>query len=163
MGESPSGARIGFRILRGLLTLTLLAAFSACVSVAVRNQAPPPDAAFRESLVDYATTLLGRPYRNGAKGPDAFDCSGYVYFVYGRFDVTVPVSTEGLSKVGREVSREDVTIADLAIFTIKGDRHVGIMINTLEFIHASKSRGVTIDSIDAPYWKKNFSHFRRVL
>lgn len=163
MGKGSSGSRISFLILWGLLILPVLAALSGCVSAPMKNQGPPPYAAFREVIIDYATTLLGRPYRNGAKGPDAFDCSGYVYFVYTMFGVTVPVSTEGLSKTGTEVSRDDVAMADLAIFTIGGDRHVGIMINGLEFIHASKSRGVTIDSIDAPYWKKNFSHFQRIL
>ena len=163
MGKVPSGLRLGFRIFRGLLIVPLLAAFFGCVSIAVKDREPSPDAAFRESIVDYATTFLGRPYRNGAKGPGAFDCSGYVYYVYGRFGVAVPISTEGLSKAGREVPREDVLRGDLAIFRIKGDPHVGIMINGLEFIHASKSKGVTIDSIDAPYWKRNFSHFRRIL
>jgi hypothetical protein len=37
------------------------------------------------------------------------------------------------------------------------------MINRLEFVHASKSRGVTVDSVDAVYWKRAFSHFRRIL
>jgi hypothetical protein len=162
--DSPGSKLQGIHklILRGLAILFLLAALTGCVSTAVQNQARPPDAAFRECIVDYAVTLLGKPYRNGAKGPDAFDCSGYVYFVYSRFGIVMPVSTEGLSKAGREVSREDVVMADLAIFSIKGDRHVGIMINSLEFVHASKSKGVMIDSIDAPYWKKNFSHFQRV-
>ena len=152
----------GFRILLGLLILPAVAAAFGCVStVAKVHEAPPPT--LRDNIVDYATTLLGKPYRNGAKGPDAFDCSGYVYYVYGRFGVPVPVSTEGLSKVGREVSREDIMRGDLAIFRIKGDHHVGIMINGLEFIHASKSKGVMIDSIDAPYWKRNLSHFQRIL
>ena len=163
MGKAPPRSSKVLLVLQGLVVLSLLAALLGCVSTAVRTQAPAPDAAFRECIVDYAVTLLGMPYRNGAKGPNAFDCSGYVYFVYSRFGVVVPVSTEGLSRVGREVSREDVVMADLAIFSIKGDRHVGIMINSLEFIHASKSKGVMIDSIDAPYWKRNFSHFQRVL
>ena len=92
---------LGFRILPGLLIIPLLAAVFGCVSTGVTNREPSPDAIFRKDIVDYATTLLGKPYRNGAKGPDAFDCSGYVYYVYGRFGVAVPVSTEGLSKVGR--------------------------------------------------------------
>jgi len=163
MGKAPSGSPKGLLILWGLIILSLFPALASCVSTIVRNQTPPPDTVLRGHIVDYAVTLLGKPYRNGAKGPDAFDCSGYVYFVYSRFGVVVPVSTEGLSKAGREVSRDDVVMADLAIFLIKGERHVGIMINSLEFVHASKSKGVMIDSIDAPYWKKNFSRFQRVL
>ena len=115
------------------------------------------------NIVDYAVTLLGKHYRNGAKGPDTFDCSGFVYYVYGRFNVGVPVSTAGLNKAGYEITREEIAPGDLAIFRISQDYHVGIVINRLEFIHASRSRGIAIDSIDAPYWKRNFSHFRRIL
>ena len=75
----------------------------------------------------------------------------------------MPVSTEGLNKIGYEVGRSDVGSGDLVIFLIKHEYHVGIMINRLEFIHASKSRGVTVDSVEAAYWKRNFSHFRRIL
>ena len=89
--------------------------------------------------------------------------SGFVYYVYGRFNVVVPLSTAGLGKAGHPISRDDVAAADLAIFKISGDYHVGIMMNRLEFIHASKSRGVVVDRIDAPYWRRNFTHFRRVL
>jgi cell wall-associated NlpC family hydrolase len=117
----------------------------------------------RDDLIEYAITQLGKPYRSGAKGPQAFDCSGFVYYVYGRFDITLPVTTEGIMGVGFELSRDDIAAGDLALFRIKGDMHVGIMINALEFIHASKSRGVAIDSIDFPYWRQTLSHFRRVL
>jgi cell wall-associated NlpC family hydrolase len=114
-------------------------------------------------IVRYAVTLLGKPYKNGAKGPDAFDCSGFIYYVYGRFGMAVPVSTEGLDNIGYEIGRSDVASGDLVVFLIKHERHVGIMINRLEFIHASKSRGVTVDSVETAYWKRNFSHFRRIL
>jgi cell wall-associated NlpC family hydrolase len=116
-----------------------------------------------DDIIRYAVTLLGKPYRNAAKGPDAFDCSGFVYYVYGRFGMKVPVSTDGLDKIGYEIGGDDIAPGDLVVFRIKRDLHVGIMINRLEFIHASKSRGVTVDSIDGAYWKRNFSHFRRIL
>ncbi len=134
-----------------------------CAPKSVRLYEPAPPSELRGNIVDYAVTLLGKQYRNGAKGPDVFDCSGFVYHVYGRFNIVVPVSTAGLNRVGYEISRDDIEAGDLAIFRISQDYHVGIMINRLEFVHASTSRGVAIDSIDAPYWKRNFSHFRRIL
>jgi cell wall-associated NlpC family hydrolase len=134
-----------------------------CAPKQVRIYEPGPSFEARANLIEYAVSLLGKPYRNGAKGPNAFDCSGLVYHVYQRFDATVPVSTEGLSKTGYEVSKEEVAAGDMAVFRLKGGLHVGIMINTLEFIHASSSRGVAIDSIDLPYWKRSLSHFRRLL
>jgi cell wall-associated NlpC family hydrolase len=152
-----------FRLIVGLAALCLVLSTSGCAPKSVRPYESAPSYELRGSIVDYAVTLLGKNYRNGAKGPDSFDCSGFVYYVYGRFNVAVPVSTAGLNKAGYEVPRDDISPADLAVFKISRDYHVGIMINRLEFIHASKSRGIAIDSIDAPYWKRNFSHFRRVL
>jgi cell wall-associated NlpC family hydrolase len=134
-----------------------------CAPKKVRVYDSLPTVGGRDGLIEYAITLLGKPYRSGGKGPNAFDCSGLVYHVYQRFDATVPLSTEGLARIGREVSREDMAAGDLAVFRLKGGLHVGIMINALEFIHASSSRGVAIDSIDFPYWKRSFSHFRRIL
>jgi peptidoglycan DL-endopeptidase CwlO len=117
----------------------------------------------RADVIEYALSLLGKPYRNGAKGPTAFDCSGFVHFVYGRFNAEVPVSTDRLVRTGYEVSREEATPGDMVFFLIKGDMHVGIMINPLEFVHSSKSRGVAVDSLDLPYWRKGFLQFRRIL
>ncbi len=145
-----------------LLALALVGSF-ACAPKHVEVYEPPTPTLGRTDIVDYAITLLGRPYRNGAKGPGAFDCSGFVHHVYERFDVMLPVSTDGLSRVGVQVSRNELTPGDLAIFRIKGEMHVGIMINALEFIHASTSRGVAIDSIDFPYWQNTLLYFRRVL
>ena len=144
------------------IVLSLLATFG-CAPKVVRTYESAPAARMSGDIVRYAVTLLGKPYKNGAKGPDAFDCSGFVYYVYGRFGMAVPVSTEGLDKIGYEIGRSDVASGDLVVFLIKRERHVGIMINRLEFIHASKSRGVTVDSVKAAYWKRNFLHFKRIL
>lgn len=152
-------------IVRFSLTLLLVFVLSApfgCAPKKIKVYESESALLARSSLVEFAITLLGKPYRSGAKGPQSFDCSGLVHYVYGRFDVMMPVSTEGLGKVGCEVSRGNMAAGDLAVFRIKGDTHVGIMINAFEFIHASKSRGVAIDSLDLPYWQRNLSHFRRV-
>jgi cell wall-associated NlpC family hydrolase len=150
-------------LLAGMAALLLILIVPGCAPKSVRPYESSGTSEMRGSIVDYAVTLLGKPYRNGAKGPDTFDCSGFVYYVYTRFNVAVPVSTAGLNKTGYEVSRDEIFPGDLAIFRISSEYHVGIMINRLEFVHASKSRGVAIDSVDATYWKKYFSHFRRVL
>ena len=151
------------RLFLDLALLSFLLSALGCAPKAVKLYEPTPPSDLRGNVVDYAVTLLGKPYKNGAKGPETFDCSGFVYYVFGRFNVVVPVSTEGLNKTGYEISRGDVLAGDLAIFRIYRDHHVGIMINGLEFVDASKSRGVVIDSLDAPYWRRNFSHFRRIL
>jgi cell wall-associated NlpC family hydrolase len=154
--------RIASLVLAAIAASALLAPLG-CTPKRVRLYEAQPVVEPRDNLIEYAITLLGKPYRSGGKGPNAFDCSGFVYHVYQRFDMKVPVSTEGLSKIGYTVSREEMIAGDIAIFNLKGGMHVGIMINPLEFIHASSSRGVAIDSLDFPYWKRSFSHFRRIL
>jgi cell wall-associated NlpC family hydrolase len=107
--------------------------------------------------------LLGKPYRSGAKGPDAFDCSGLVHYVYKQASIVVPVTAQQLDKAGYEIAGEDVLPADLIVFKIKSAYHVGIMINKKEFIHSSRSKGVSIDSAEQPYWKRGMLGFRRVM
>lgn len=152
-----------FKLFVSLLVLLSLVMAFGCAPKKIRVYESAPVSEVRENLVQYAATLLGKPYRNAAKGPDAFDCSGLVYHVFKRFDIAVPNSTNGINRAGYQVSRDDILAGDLVIFTIKKDFHVGIMINRREFIHASTSRGVAVDSVDANYWRRSFSHFRRVL
>jgi cell wall-associated NlpC family hydrolase len=117
----------------------------------------------REDIVQTAISLHGSPYRNGAKGSDAFDCSGFVHYVYKRSGITLPVSTDKLVKAGTEIPGDQVQPGDLVFFKIKKDLHVGIMINRKEFIHASKSRGIALDDIEAKYWKRSHLSFRCVI
>lgn len=42
------------------------------------------------AVVAEASRHAGKPYRWGAAGPNAFDCSGYTLYVYGRFGKRLP-------------------------------------------------------------------------
>ena len=163
MTGSRRGSRKDIRLFVSLLVVSSLFPLFGCAPRTINLHDSGQGPQVRDDLVRYAVTLLGKPYRNAAKGPDAFDCSGFVHHIYKRFDITLPVSTAGLNRVGYEIPRSDVLAGDLIVFRINGAHHVGIMINNLEFIHASKTRGIAIDSVDAGYWKRNFSHFSRVL
>jgi cell wall-associated NlpC family hydrolase len=117
----------------------------------------------RNSVVVSALALQGKPYKNGAKGPDAFDCSGLVYYVFKQQRVSLPPPAEAQGRAGREIDRESIQPGDLVFFKIKDDFHIGIMVNGGEFVHASSSRGVAIDSVTAVYWQKRLVGFRSVL
>ncbi|MBA4390213.1 MAG: hypothetical protein C0399_04670 [Syntrophus sp. (in: bacteria)] len=110
-----------------------------------------------------ALSLQGKPYRNGARGPDFFDCSGFVYFVFKQHRVSLPLTAEGQGGVGYDIPRDGVQPGDLVFFKIDRGWHVGITLNRNEFVHASKSRGIVVDSVDARYWRKRFLFFRSVL
>jgi cell wall-associated NlpC family hydrolase len=116
----------------------------------------------RSNVVVSALAMQGKPYKNGAKGPDAFDCSGFVYYVF-KQHVLLPPPAEAQARAGREIDRNGTLPGDLVLFKIDGDFHIGIVVTGTDFVHASKSRGVAIDSVDATYWRKRLVGFRSVL
>ena len=124
---------------------------------------PEPLSASRVNVVRASIDLLGKTYKNGGRGPDAFDCSGLVYYVYRRVGVILPATAEEQGRVGVGVSRESILPGDLVVFKIKRDFHVGIVLNEREFVHASNSRGVAIDDLSLPYWTRSLQGFRSVL
>ena len=71
--------------------------------------------------MDKAIKLLkeqvGKPYVWGANGPDSFDCSGLVRYIYkNALGKDIPRVSEDQSKVGQAVSREDLQPGDLVFF-----------------------------------------------
>ena len=146
---------------RLVLLITVFAILYGCAPKQVKVY--ETETRTRSEVVQQAFNLLGKPYKYGAKGPDAFDCSGFIYFVYQRVGITLPVITEGQIKCGYGVSGDSVQPGDLVFFKIKNDLHAGIIINKKDFIHSSKSRGVAVDDINESYWRKSLFGFRNIL
>ena len=62
---------------------TLLAALAAVVSLIIVSPAPHASAStLGTTAVSVAAAQKGKPYRYGAAGPSAFDCSGLVKYVF---------------------------------------------------------------------------------
>jgi len=43
-----------------------------------------------DDVIAQATTELGRPYVYGAEGPNSFDCSGLMQWVFGKIGISLP-------------------------------------------------------------------------
>lgn len=123
----------------------------------------------RDSLISFAKSFLGTPYVYGRKDPKVgFDCSGFNYFIFENFNITVPRSSSGFKNFGKKIAVEDVKIGDVLIF--KGYRdssiigHVGIVYEAngadSKFIHASsgKAMQVTISELNSAHYSKRFMH-----
>ncbi len=141
--------------------MTVLALLNGCAPKQVKIN--ETGSRIRSEIVREAVNLLGKPYRSGAKGPDAFDCSGLVYYIYQKVSIVLPGMTEGQIELGYGVSNDSVQPGDLVFFKIRKDLHAGIMINRNEFIHSSKSRGVAVGDINESYWRKSLIGFRSIL
>ncbi|MCM1111233.1 MAG: C40 family peptidase [Clostridium sp.] len=132
------------------------------------------NAELKESLVDYAKKYVGTRYRRGAKGPTAFDCSGFTSYIFRNFGYTLSPASSLQGIQGEPVSMSEVEVGDLMFFSgRRGGKtvgHVGMVVDVdretgaVKFIHASTSRGVVIDNYpDGGYYSKRFLHARRVL
>lgn len=96
------------------------------------------------SVVSIALSLLGRPYRWGASGPYAFDCSGFTMYVYAQVGISLPHSSAAQYGCGDRVSYSELEPGDLVFFARRGGRisHVGIYIGNGLFVHAPQTGDV---------------------
>jgi peptidoglycan DL-endopeptidase CwlO len=93
-------------------------------------------AATRATALDHAMSKIGSPYRYGASGPNAFDCSGLVSWAFKKAGKSLPRTSRAMSTVGTPVSRSDLQPGDL-VFFYKPVSHVGIYIGDGKIVHAS--------------------------
>ncbi len=118
-----------------------------------------------DKAIDLLKQQLGKPYVWGNEGPDSFDCSGLVQYVYkNALGKDLPRVSYEQCKVGQAVSREDLQVGDLVFFdTMNKGRvsHVGIYIGNNEFIHAANSKKGVIKSTLTGYYDKKFVNARR--
>ena len=99
-------------------------------------------------------------------GPDAFDCSGFVQFVFKQVGVNVPRSVREQLSAGAAVEDGDLRAGDLVFFSIDHEvvTHVGIAMGGDLFIHAPSSRGVVrTERLSGSYWLSRFAGARRVI
>lgn len=98
-------------------------------------------------VIAYAKTFLGTPYVYGATGPNSFDCSGFVQYVYRHFGVTTGRTTGNQINHGQYVSRSNLQPGDLVFFGSGTPHHVGIYLGNNSYIHAPHTGDVVKISI----------------
>lgn len=117
------------------------------------------------SLIKVAKQQLGKKYVRGGKGPDVFDCSGFVYYCLNQAGYKIGYMTSAGwagSSYAKVTSLSDMKKGDILCF--KG--HVGIYLGGGQMIDASSSQGkirITGNLGKSSYWKRNFICGRRVL
>ena len=109
-------------------------------------------------LLTTAKKYIGVPYQFGGDTPKAFDCSGYLQYVFAQNGMKLPRTADLQYKLGKSMSAGNLEAGDLVFFTTyePGASHCGIYLGQGEFIHASSSKGVRIDKLNDSYWKTKY-------
>lgn len=88
-------------------------------------------------ILNFAQLKLGCPYVWGSKGPNTFDCSGLVYWVYAQAGYNVPASTAALASSNlKRVSLSELQPGDILLRRNGNSGHTGIYIGAGQYIHA---------------------------
>ena len=81
----------------------------------------------RHRVLHVAASKEGTPYRYGATGPHAFDCSGYTRWVFARVGKRLPRTARDQSRAVRHVRDRSRRLGDLVFFSSHHRvYHVGI-------------------------------------
>lgn len=120
-------------------------------------------------IVDEAMEWMGTPYLyGGAEKGSGTDCSGMVLSVYRDVaGIMLPRNSAQQAEFCRGIDKKEVRCGDLVFFATGRDpnrvSHVGIMMDSDRFIHASSSKGVVVSSVSTPYYIRTFMKYGRVL
>jgi cell wall-associated NlpC family hydrolase len=108
-----------------------------------------------------AASLKGRPYRYGAAGPRAFDCSGYVQYVFKKQHWKLNRTSAAQYRQTKHVSKKSARVGDLVFFYGSGGRvyHVGIYAGR-GYMWAAPHTGSTVrkQKIYGSHWKVGRVH-----
>ncbi|HCQ5838541.1 TPA: C40 family peptidase [Clostridioides difficile] len=105
-----------------------------------------------QNVLNLAFKQQGKPYRWGATGPNAFDCSGFTSYVYKNgAGVNLPRVSRSQATVGKKVSRAELKPGDLVFFGSGGSiNHVGLYVGDSKFIHSPQTGDVVKVTSMAP-------------
>ncbi len=118
-----------------------------------------------EKLIAIAQSKIGCPYRGGAKGPDRFDCSGFVYWCMKQAGFSggymTSIGWRSTKRYTRINSMSSIKRGDILVFkgTSMATGHVGIYLGGGKMIDASSGAGqvrITNSVLSGTYWKQHF-------
>lgn len=149
--------------------------YSASTAISKAHDLFTPNSGIASKMVAYAKRFLGTRYVLGATGPSAFDCSGFVGYVYRNFGINLNRTSRDQYRQGEKVNMSNIRPGDLLFFSCRSSGpgnvgHVAMVVSvdkasgTCQFIHASVKKGVTFQRFpDNGYFSRNFIGARRIL
>ena len=86
----------------------------------------------RQQIVQTALSQLGKPYNLGSEGPDRFDCSGFVHWVYGQYGIETTRTTFTQLDALRKIDPQELQPGDLIYEQFPSDQHVVMWVGDLD-------------------------------
>ncbi len=128
-----------------------------------------------EAVIQFGMTLRGMPYRNGGRGPDSFDCSGFICYIFGQYGYKKPGSAQDISDYAAWATisgASQLMRGDIVLFHTSGRGvdvgHAGVYLGDGTFLHAEPDNGVTITPMfdynsrgEKTYYHKNYLWAKR--
>jgi cell wall-associated NlpC family hydrolase len=127
-----------------LATASVLAPATHATAAAAATGAAKPAAARQQKVLRAASVALqqiGDPYRYGAAGPRAFDCSGLMKYSYAKAGIKLPRTASAQSRRAHRIPKRKLRRGDLMFFTDGGGVYHAAM-----FLKWSKGHAVMVHS-----------------
>ncbi|CDM68352.1 NLP/P60 protein [Clostridium bornimense] len=123
---------------------------------------PATNTNLANAVLEEARKHLGKPYVWGAKGPDTFDCSGFVQYVFKQVGINAPAPTYTQVNLGKQVPIGQEQPGDLVFFgSISAPHHVGIYVGDGIYIHAPQTGDYV--KYSKLMYAKDYSQARRLI
>ena len=121
----------------------------------------------KRDLMKAIVEWLGTRYRFGGTNKGGIDCSAFTQSVFNQAaQITLPRTARWQHTVGMTIQeQEDLRYGDLIFFNTRRRvyvSHVGIYLGNNLFAHSSSRYGVTVSSLESPYYKSRFIGGRRL-
>lgn len=127
---------------------------------------------FIDGIITYSKKFLGTPYKYAGTSHIGFDCSGFIYYVFGNFGLRITRTSYGMAEFGETVMLSKVRPGDLLFFKgrdlkSRNVAHVALVVENnsdgIKMIHSSSSRGVVIDNLSkSKYFIPRFLKAKRL-
>lgn len=112
----------------------------------VSTESPSGETSVPADAIKLLKEQVGKPYVWGAAGPNSFDCSGLVYWIYQtNYGMNIPRTASAQGHASTPVSRENIQPGDI-LWT---SSHIGVYVGDGKIVHASNPRdGVKVATLD---------------
>ncbi|MEN6568065.1 MAG: NlpC/P60 family protein [Veillonellales bacterium] len=116
--------------------------------------------------------LIGKPFQDGGRGPESYDCWGLVLEVFRRYGIELPdyqISCNADLNIDKQINAErcnwvrchgEIPVPALVVIQESGlCDHTGVYTGNGRFIHARQKVGVVKEAVEQPVWKRRIEGF----